>query len=102
MDLTLISQNPLRLSVTFHPCDPCFADHFPKKPVVPGSLILALCLHCLNEHVVTGSIPTVHRFSFPRFAPPGAYELSMSKADDAYLCRLYQGETIYAQGRIQL
>lgn len=43
---------------------------------------------------------TVRRFSFARFAAPGAYELRIEDRDGEFACTLNQGETVFARGRI--
>lgn len=101
MDLTLISSSPLHLSVTFAPGDSCFHGHFPDNPVVPGSLVMALCLDCLRTHTEKDAPLTIRRFSFARFARPGTYDLIIERSGEAYLCLLRRGSEIFAQGRIR-
>lgn len=99
MDLSLVSQNPLRLSVSFDRTDACFNGHFPGNPVVPGSLIAGLCMQVILEH--RGLSPLrIDRFSFSRFASPGTYALGIDEQGETYLCTLRRDDTIFAQGRI--
>jgi 3-hydroxyacyl-[acyl-carrier-protein] dehydratase len=100
MDLTLVSRTPLRLSVRFEPGDACFREHFPGNPVVPGSLIAGLCMQAMREHLGCTGRLVIERFSFSRFAPPGAYMLGIDELDGGCLCTLSRDETIFARGRI--
>lgn len=43
---------------------------------------------------------TVRRFSFARFAAPGAYELRIEDRGGEFACSLNQGDTVFARGRI--
>jgi len=100
MDLSLVSQEPLRLSVSFDPADACFNEHFPGNPVVPGSLIAGLCMQVISQHRHISRPLCVHRFSFSHFASPGTYALGIEERGEAYLCTLHRDDTIFAQGRI--
>jgi 3-hydroxyacyl-[acyl-carrier-protein] dehydratase len=101
MDLKTISQDPLEVRLTFAPDDACFHGHFPGNPVVPGALIAGLCLHLVRERLGRGGTLMVRRFSFARFAGPGAYDLRIEERDDSCLCTLRQGNDVFAQGRIE-
>ena len=101
MDLSLVCRTPLRLTATFEPGDSCFHEHFPGNPVVPGSLVVGLCMQALREHRSETGPLLLKRFSFSRFASPGSYDLSIAKQESGYLCTLSQGEFIFAQGRIE-
>jgi 3-hydroxyacyl-[acyl-carrier-protein] dehydratase len=100
MDLSLVSTDPLRLSVYFDRADACFNEHFPGNPVVPGSFIAGLCMQVIAQHRGRREPLRIRRFSFSRFAPPGMYALSIEEQGDTYLCTLRRDETIFAQGRI--
>lgn len=101
MDLSLLTQDPLRLTATFGPGDSCFHEHFPGNPVVPGSLVVGLCFQVLREHRNETGPLLLKRFSFSRFASPGSYDLSIAKQGTGYQCTLSQDEHIFAQGRIE-
>lgn len=101
MDLSLVSRAPLRLAVRFDPDDACFNEHFPGNPVVPGSLVAGLCLGLVREHLGCTGRLVVERFSFSRFAPPGAYTLDIDEGGDGCLCTLRSGDTVFARGRIR-
>lgn len=100
MDIELLSREPLRLAVTFAEADACFHGHFPDRPVVPGSLLIGLCLWSIRKHAGQQNELTVRRFAFDRFAGPGRYELHIDAADAVFHCALTQEETIFARGRI--
>jgi 3-hydroxyacyl-[acyl-carrier-protein] dehydratase len=100
MDLTLVSRTPLRLAVRFEPDDACFNEHFPQNPVVPGSLVAGLCLKAMREHLGRTGRLVIERFSFSRFASPGAYTLDIEEQGDTCLCTLSSDDTVFARGRI--
>lgn len=93
-------REPLALSVALGPDHACFHGHFPGDPVVPGTLILALCLDAVRSRFGLAGHLTVRRFSFARFAAPGAYELCIEDRGGEFACTLNQGETVFARGRI--
>jgi 3-hydroxyacyl-[acyl-carrier-protein] dehydratase len=100
MDLSLVSRAPLRLCVRFEPGDACFNEHFPGNPVVPGSLIAGICLEAMREHLGCTGRLVIERFSFSRFATPGAYSLDIDELEGGCLCTLSRDATIFARGRI--
>jgi 3-hydroxyacyl-[acyl-carrier-protein] dehydratase len=101
MDLRLVSRTPLRLSATFESGDSCFHEHFPGNPVVPGSLVVGLCMQAVREHRNEAGPLLVRRFSFSRFVSPGAYDLCITEQEAGYQCTLSQDKHIFAQGRIE-
>jgi len=100
MDLSVISLQPLSLSVSFAPDDACFNNHFPGNPVVPGSLVMGLSLQAIREHLGRSGPLRVQRFSFSRFARPGSYTLDIKEEGETCLCTLHSEGTLFAQGRI--
>lgn len=101
MDLKLVCRHPLQLTIDFAPQDSCFHEHFPDHPVVPGSLIIALCMQTLREQTqAQAQAFLVKRFSFSRAAGIGSYLLTIEKNDQDYACHLRQGADIFAHGRI--
>jgi 3-hydroxyacyl-[acyl-carrier-protein] dehydratase len=100
MDLSLVRPSPLLLSVTFEAADPCFHGHFPDNPVVPGSLLMALCLDAIREHHDHPGPLTISDFSFARFTRPGSYDLDILERDNAFVCTVSQNGQTFAQGRI--
>lgn len=100
MDLKLISREPLRMTVHFNPDEPCFREHFPDRPMVPGSLVIGLFLAAIAHFNGRSEQLLIKRFTFSRPAAPGAYELSITDSDSAFLCNLTQDDTLFAQGWI--
>lgn len=98
MDLTAAGR--LTLPVSFDPDDACFNGHFPGNPVVPGTLIMGLCLEAVRARLGNAGPLTVRRFSFARFSAPGAYELRIEDRGGEFACTLNQGDTVFARGRI--
>lgn len=91
----------LTLPVSFDLDDACFNGHFPGDPVVPGTLVVGLCLEAVRACLGHDRPLTVRRFSFARFAGPGAYELRIEDRGGEFACTLNRGETVYARGRIE-
>ena len=91
----------LTLPVSFDLDAPCFRGHFPGDPVVPGTLVVGLCLEAVRSRLGHAGPLTVRRFSFARFAAPGAYELRIEDRGGEFACTLNQGETVFARGRIE-
>lgn len=87
------------LELTFSPHDACFHGHFPGNPVVPGALVIALCLRRIETW--TPRRLRVRHFSFVRFAPPDTYTLTITEDGPAWRCTLRKGQDIYARGRIE-
>jgi 3-hydroxyacyl-[acyl-carrier-protein] dehydratase len=102
MDLSLVSRIPLRLSATFESGDSCFHEHFPGNPVVPGSLVVGLCMQAVRDHQNESGPLLVKRFSFSRLVSPGAYDLKITAREAGYQCILSQDTHIFAQGRIEV
>lgn len=100
MDLSLVSRDPLQLSVRLDQSDACFNEHFPGNPVVPGSFVAGLCLQAISTILGRRGPFCIRRFSFSRFASPGEYSLSIEDEGGAYLCTLRRNDTVFAQGRI--
>ncbi len=79
MDLSVAGREPLKLAVSLDAADACFNGHFPGDTVVPGTLIVSLCLEAARRHLGRSGALTVRRFSFSRFAAPGSYELLLEE-----------------------
>lgn len=83
----------------FDPEDRIYADHFPGRAIVPGSLIVHAFLeeagkgeefnssHCLAEN-----------FTFREFITPGTYSFSIETRADRLRCRLYHKGKIVVTG----
>lgn len=102
MDLILIaaSHEERIYACRFAPDDACFHEHFPDSPVLPGSFVTALSLQAVREDFGQTGTPTIERFTFRRFATPGAYELRIEARANAFSCRLLRDQIVYAEGRI--
>ncbi len=102
MDLNLVSANAEEriYACRFAPDDACFHEHFPDNPVLPGSLVAALSLQVVREDFDRTGALRVERFTFRRFAAPGAYELRITADGDAFRCRLIRENVVHAEGRI--
>jgi len=102
MDLNLVSASAEEriYACRLAPDDACFHEHFPDNPVLPGSLVAALSLQVVREDFGRTDALRVERFTFRRFAAPGAYELRITADDGAFRCRLLQENIIHAEGRI--
>ncbi len=98
--MDLKAAGSLTLPVSFDPDDACFNGHFPGNPVVPGTLIMGLCLEVVRARLGNAGPLTVRRFSFARFAAPGAYELRIEDRGGEFACTLNQGDAVFAWGRI--
>ena len=99
--MDLKAAGSLTLPVSFDPDDACFNGHFPGNPVVPGTLVLGLCLDAVRTRLGHAGPLRVRRFSFARFAAPGTYELRIEDRGGEFACTLIQGETVFARGRIE-
>lgn len=102
MDLSLVSSSVGEriYACRFAPNDACFHEHFPDSPVVPGSLVAALSLQVVREDFGRTDALRIERFTFRRFAAPGAYELRIAANDDTFRCQLVRENVIHAEGRI--
>jgi 3-hydroxyacyl-[acyl-carrier-protein] dehydratase len=79
----------------FDPQDPIYADHFPGRPVVPGSLILEAFLTAARPVMKGPGGCTLENFRFRRFLTPGRYAFRLEcQSDGSLLC------TLRDQGRV--
>ena len=78
--------------------DPIYRDHFPGRPVVPGSLIMEAFLKIVEQKKIE---PTaIGRFRFKRFVLPGTYAYEMVISTGMIDCTLLQTEETFAAGKI--
>ena len=50
-----------------------FADHFPRKPVFPGTLLMTLCINIARRLVSPEAIPIgIYHAKIREFMPPGS------------------------------
>jgi 3-hydroxyacyl-[acyl-carrier-protein] dehydratase len=83
----------------FDPDDPIYADHFPGRPVVPGSLIVEAFMTAVRPFLKEPwCIILVENFRFRHFISPGRYAFCVtSKTDGSLQCVLYDdGRTVAA------
>jgi len=80
----------------FDPEDPIYTDHFPGRPVVPGSLIIDAFLTAAQSARERLEQCLIENFRFRQFICPGRYAFRMErKADGRTQCRLYdQGKVV--------
>ena len=83
----------------FDPTDRIYADHFPGRAVVPGSLIV----HAFREEATKTAAPAGARFRaeefrFLTFVTPGKYPFHMEDEAGRLRCRLYHAGEIVATG----
>ncbi len=85
----------------FDPADPIYADHFPGKPVVPGSMIVRAFLLAAEEHGRFGPARSVRGFRFRRFVSPGTYRYRIERRGADLKCFLFDGDTVVATGTVE-
>ncbi|MEN6437802.1 MAG: hypothetical protein ABFD97_04410 [Syntrophobacter sp.] len=85
----------------FDPEDPIYADHFPGKPVVPGSLIIQAFLAAARKEGFIQPVNSVRDFRFKRFVSPGEYRYSLEPAGTLLKCRLYDGASAIVTGTLE-
>ena len=81
----------------FDPADPIYQDHFPGKPVVPGSLILHAFLEALRQHGMPRP-KAAEKFRFIRFVAPGSYPYRIHGSTEVLRCELSDGSQPLATG----
>ncbi len=83
----------------FDPTDRIYADHFPGRAVVPGSLIVhAFRGEALKTGKLAGARFRAEDFRFLTFLTPGEYPFRMENEAGRLRCRLYQAGKIVASG----
>ena len=83
----------------FDPADPIYADHFPGRAVVPGSLIVhAFREEALKTEALTGARLRAEEFRFLTFLTPGEYPFRMEDVSGRLHCRLYHAGKIAVSG----
>jgi 3-hydroxyacyl-[acyl-carrier-protein] dehydratase len=79
----------------FDPADRIYQDHFPGRPVVPGSLIVQAFLEAGASAGLSFVGAEVKNFRFREFVPPGSYAFSIEERDKEWQCRLtHEGRTV--------
>ena len=77
----------------FDPSDRIYADHFPGKPVIPGSLIVHAFLKALQEEKVNNVRYIIENFRFREFVSPGKYPFNIEINHNKMKCRLFQSSS---------
>ena len=86
----------------FDPADRIYADHFPGKPVVPGSLIVYAFLEAGKKVGFAANHYTIENFRFREFVLPGEYPFSIQLQSDRLKCRLYQEDKTLVTGILKI
>ena len=84
----------------FDPEDLIYQDHFPGKPVVPGSLIIEAFIRAVRS-VAQGGVTGlfVENFRFRHFISPGRYAFRVTGGFTGSMqCALYDGDRTVATG----
>ncbi|MGD8845701.1 MAG: hypothetical protein PVI54_09330 [Desulfobacteraceae bacterium] len=83
----------------FDPDDPIYQDHFPRHPVVPGSLIVHAFIQALNANGQRRRSWSATHFRFKRFLSPGRYAFCIEPRPDGRMaCSLYDEKTAVVTG----
>jgi 3-hydroxyacyl-[acyl-carrier-protein] dehydratase len=81
----------------FDPSDKIYNVHFPKNPVVPGTVIIHAFITILQKKYMN-KITGVRDFRFRHFISPGEYCYSVEHGKDYLKCTLSYNNTIAATG----
>ncbi len=68
-------------------------EHFPGRPVVPGSVIVNTFIELGRQCGLCGDEWVVRDFRFRGFVSPGEHAFHLNPESDGLKCRLFQGET---------
>jgi len=95
--------NPAGIAGTFFfdPADRIYADHFPGRPVVPGSLIVHAFLQAAEHLCPDVPCRQLEDFGFREFLTPGAYPFTIDVLPDRLVCRLHDGAKTLAMGNLK-
>jgi 3-hydroxyacyl-[acyl-carrier-protein] dehydratase len=87
----------------FDPEDVIYRDHFPGKPVVPGSLIIDAFMRVVGPAVgKRRQTWTVENFRFRHFIAPGRYAFHVAgQPDGSIRCVLSDGGRTVVTGKIK-
>ena len=89
------TQRDMNIKGTFYfdPSDRIYANHFPGKPVVPGSLIIHAFLKVLKKEEVNKVQYIIENFRFREFVFPGEYHFNIEIDHNKMKCRLFQSSS---------
>jgi 3-hydroxyacyl-[acyl-carrier-protein] dehydratase len=74
----------------FDPTDGIYNDHFPGRPVVPGSLIVHAFFEAIRKAGLGENCHLIEDFKFSRFVFPGEYNFDIQPSSKGLRCRLYK------------
>ena len=77
----------------FDPSDRIYTDHFPEKPVVPGSVIVNAFLEAAKEAGFYNGPFTIKDFRFRGFVAPGEHAFNIQFNSGQLKCRLFQSSS---------
>lgn len=85
----------------FDPHDPIYRDHFPGRPVVPGSLIIHAFVQALGGGGAKSPWAKVANFRFKQFISPGRYAYRIEpKSDGRLACTLFDNDKAVVTGTL--
>ncbi len=73
----------------FDPTDQIYKDHFPGKPVVPGSVIVNAFMAAAKKEGILGDPVVVRDFRFRKFVSPDVYAYRMKVKGDYIICQMF-------------
>ena len=76
----------------FDPDDMIYNDHFPGKPIVPGSLIIHSFIKESEKIGLNPGLIKIKSFKFKYFIVPGEYMYSIRLIDNKIICKLFNNE----------
>ena len=97
----MFSGRSIKGTFYFDPQDRIYEDHFPGRPVVPGSLIVQAFREAGMSAGFGSAVGGVENFRFKEFVAPGEYAYSIDGRDQGWQCRLYHEGRTVADGLLQ-
>ena len=73
----------------FDPDDGLYKDHFPGKPIVPGSLIIHGFTEVLKKSGIKSKISGFKNFRFKKFLSPGEYPYIIKIEPKKIICEIF-------------
>ena len=91
------------LNIVAPPDHPCYVDHFPGDPIVPGALLIQWIISAIEENNGAVSVVAVSSIKFMRPVYPGDHcLLSIVKATSATSIELKKGEVTVLKGKLKV